>query len=343
MKSFKQFIKEAAPRAPSKENKKIDNTVSDFARGAYNSATMDLGKYGRAAVDYGIKNLGAAVGYGKGTTYSKELDQEKEKDTVAQTRSPDAYKYGGYTADAASMATGVGGIIKTVAKVGERQTAKTLGKWLAKDQEAGRLNIPRDNIHADIKARYPDTPQGNALLDKDLTNPKTKHTMWSLGQHMENDPAVQKRIVDSLKRNNPTDKRIQFTTDRMNVNQYGKETFGKETWDKVRDPTLKYDPGKKDFRPRVDNDPKPGFEPKINDKGETINTIDTAAKSRARLRTGGADENPYLRQAVAATKSKTQPSYSNRWDDVPKRSIADKVVDKIIGAKYDQYGNYVGK
>jgi hypothetical protein len=71
MKSFKQFIKEAAPRAPSKENKKIDNTVSDFARGAYNSATMDLGKYVRAGIDYSVKNVGSKLGVSQPTTYEK--------------------------------------------------------------------------------------------------------------------------------------------------------------------------------------------------------------------------------------------------------------------------------
>jgi hypothetical protein len=125
MKSFKQFIKEAAPRAPSKENKQADNTVSDFARGAYNSATMDLGKYARAGVDYTFKNIGAKLGVSQPTTYDKELKQEKEKDTIAQTRSPDAYKYGGYAADAAALATGVGGVVKGAAKLAARASVKS--------------------------------------------------------------------------------------------------------------------------------------------------------------------------------------------------------------------------
>ena len=141
MKTFKQFIKEAAPGRvpdnrspkPSKGSKDIGDTVSDFSRGAYNSTTMDMGKYGRAAIDTGIKNLGAAVGIGKSTTYDKELKQEKEKDTIAQTRSPDAYKYGGYAADAAALATGVGGLAKVGVKVGGDMLAKQAAKNFSSD------------------------------------------------------------------------------------------------------------------------------------------------------------------------------------------------------------------
>lgn len=141
MKKLREILGEAAPGRvpenrlpkPSKGAKDIGDTASDFARGAYNSATMDLGKYARAGVDYGVKNLGAAVGIGKGTTYGKELEQEKQKDTIAQTRSPDAYKYGGYAADAAALATGVGGLTKVGVKVGGDILAKQAAKKFSSD------------------------------------------------------------------------------------------------------------------------------------------------------------------------------------------------------------------
>lgn len=127
MKTFKQFIAEAGGvNLSPKTNKQNVDTTNDFVRGAYNSATMDMGKYARAAVDTGVKNLGAAVGIGKGTTYKDELDDELEKDTIAQTRSPNAYKYGGYASDAVAAATGVGGLVKAGAKYGIKHMAKDI-------------------------------------------------------------------------------------------------------------------------------------------------------------------------------------------------------------------------
>ena len=304
MKTFKEFIKEA------------NKFRSDYGLGA--AAAPKNAVADRAKIDTAMEpvvNVAKAV-----------IPGATAVDKLAQG------DYKGAAIDAGLNLAGgavAGGAIKAVAKVGERQTAKTLGKWLAKDQEAGRLNIPRHDIHADIKTRYPETPAGDSLLSKDLSNPKTKHTLWSLGQHMEKDPQVQKRIVDTLRKNDPSDKRIQFTTDRINVNKYGNEKFGKETWDNVRDPTKKYDSATKSYVPKENN---PNFIPPKS-----------AAEARARARPGGDLHDPNLRQAVVATKAKTQPSFANRWDDVPATSVVDKVVDKVIGAKYDKYGQYIGK
>jgi len=116
MKSFKQFIKEKYIKPIKPE---VGDSINAFGRGAFNSATMDLGKYGRAGAEYGVKKL-----LGRDTTYQQELDQEKEKDTTAQTNNPTAYNAGGYTADAAAIVTGVGGLVKGGMKVAANQAAK---------------------------------------------------------------------------------------------------------------------------------------------------------------------------------------------------------------------------
>ena len=121
---FKQFIKEASIRQikPSSDAVEVGDSINAFGRGAFNSATMDLGKYGRAAAEYGVKKL-----LGRDTTYQQELDQEKEKDTIAQEKNPTAYSAGGYTADAASLATGLGGAAKLGVKAAVSQGPKLIG------------------------------------------------------------------------------------------------------------------------------------------------------------------------------------------------------------------------
>lgn len=126
---FKQFIKEASARPyASKGDVEVGDSVNAFGRGAFNSATMDLGKYGRAAAEYGVKKL-----LGRDTTYQQELDQEKEKDTIAQEKNPTAYSAGGYAADAAALATGVGGLAKVGVKVGGDILAKQAAKNFSSD------------------------------------------------------------------------------------------------------------------------------------------------------------------------------------------------------------------
>jgi len=123
MLSFKQFIKEkyVKPIKPSSGAIEVGDSINAFGRGAFNSATIDLGKYGRAGAEYGVKKL-----LGRDTTYQQELDQEKEKDTSAQEKNPTAYSAGGYTADAAAIATGVGGLVKAGTKYGVKHMAKDI-------------------------------------------------------------------------------------------------------------------------------------------------------------------------------------------------------------------------
>lgn len=332
---FKQFIKEASARPyASKGAVEVGDSINAFGRGAFNSATMDVGKYGRAAAEYGVKKL-----LGRDTSYQKELDQEKEKDTIAQEKNPTAYSAGGYAADAAALATGVGGVIKTAAKVGERQLVKQTAKLLARDQDLKSVAEKggRGDIHKDVLDLFPDTPKGNKTLEKAISGP-AKHKTWSVTQHMEKNPEFQQRVLDQLKKNDPSDKRINFLQDRKNVNDYLRKNYP-DKFDDIRDQSKIYDPKTKDFRARTETDPLPGYKP--NDAGE--NTITSAMQSRARLRPGAPDENPYLRDAVVKTRARTQPSFTNSWNDVPERTVVDKVVDKVIGAKYDKDGYYIGK
>jgi hypothetical protein len=92
------------------------DSLAAGARGAWNSATLGGGKFVRAGADYLAKNAASKLGYGQGTTFSKELDQEREKDTSAQEKNPTAYNVGNYGADAAMLATGVGGLARLGAK-----------------------------------------------------------------------------------------------------------------------------------------------------------------------------------------------------------------------------------
>lgn len=85
--------------------------INAGVRGAWDSATIGGGKYLRAGVDYAAKKI-----MGQDTSYSKELDQEIEKDTKAQKDYPTAWKVGDYAADAATIATGVGGLARLGAK-----------------------------------------------------------------------------------------------------------------------------------------------------------------------------------------------------------------------------------
>lgn len=55
------------------------DSVYAFGRNAADTATLGTYKYARAGADWAAKNTASAFGYGKGTTYNKELDQEKQK------------------------------------------------------------------------------------------------------------------------------------------------------------------------------------------------------------------------------------------------------------------------
>jgi hypothetical protein len=93
----------------------VDAGVRRFSQGVG-------GDYVAAAGDYAVKNIGAAVGIGKGTTYSKELEQEKEKSARAELNYPTATKIGA-AADTASTVAGVAGLTKGAVKYGLKKFA----------------------------------------------------------------------------------------------------------------------------------------------------------------------------------------------------------------------------
>jgi hypothetical protein len=226
-------------------------------------------------------------------------------------------------------------------KVGERLLAKRVGTWLARDQDAASVVAKggRDDIQKEVLKYFSDTPKGNKRLQNAISgNARIKHGVWGLTQHMEKNPEFQDRVLSQLIKNDPTDRRINFLSDRKKVNDYLRQNYP-DKFDDIRDMNKIYDPKTKNFRNRVSTDPVPGFKP--DSAGQ--NTIVSAGQARARLRPGAPDENPYLRKAVAATRATTQPSFTNNWTDVPvpKRKIVDKVIDKMIGAKYDEDGSIV--
>lgn len=93
------------------KKKNVDEGISDylpsadsiyaFGRNAADTATFGGYKYARAAADYATKNVASKLGYGKGTTYSKELEQEKQKlarDDVKNPKASAAGDIAGYAA-----------------------------------------------------------------------------------------------------------------------------------------------------------------------------------------------------------------------------------------------------
>ena len=93
------------------KKKNVDEGISDylpsadsiyaFGRNAADTATFGGYKYARAAADYATKNVASKLGYGKGTTYNKELEQEKQKlarDDVKNPKASAAGDIAGYAA-----------------------------------------------------------------------------------------------------------------------------------------------------------------------------------------------------------------------------------------------------
>lgn len=90
MKTFKQFTMDEGWKDYLPSMSDVGATALNFA----DTATMGGYKYARAGVDYAAKNAAKLAGYGKGTTYDKELKQEKEKLAKAEKESPKASAVG---------------------------------------------------------------------------------------------------------------------------------------------------------------------------------------------------------------------------------------------------------
>lgn len=86
MKTFKQFTVNEGWRDYVPSMKDISAAGLNLA----DTATLGGYKYARAGADYATKNAMKLAGYGKGTSYEKELKQEKEKLAKAEKESPRA-------------------------------------------------------------------------------------------------------------------------------------------------------------------------------------------------------------------------------------------------------------
>lgn len=123
--------------------------VGAGVRGAFNNATMDKGKYARAAVDYIAKNSGSLAGVSEPTTFDKELEQENEKDIAAQRDYPVAYDIGDKVSTAAQVVSGVGAakaLGTAVLKAGIKATTKNTAKTVAKNFDASDFELGVKNV-----------------------------------------------------------------------------------------------------------------------------------------------------------------------------------------------------
>ena len=118
-----------------RRRKNIDEGLSDylpsadsiyaFGRNAADTATFGGYKYARAAGDYAVKNTMKAVGLRKkGTTFKRELDQEKEKLARDDIKNPQAAAAGDIAGDvvraAAPALPVVGSAIGSAIGAGEK-------------------------------------------------------------------------------------------------------------------------------------------------------------------------------------------------------------------------------
>jgi hypothetical protein len=150
--------------------------ISAAARGAADNVTLGLGKYARAAVDTNIKNLGSLAGISEPTTFSKELEQEREKDTAAQQNQPAAWDVGDKAATAAAVATGIGGVAKTIVGAVAKKAARELAKSTAKTSKDFELGVGRLDLFPDeavSSMRPPAQPSSTLNLTPQMRVPST--------------------------------------------------------------------------------------------------------------------------------------------------------------------------
>lgn len=119
-------MKKIVARRKIQEGESVWDSISAFGRQAADTATLGGYKYARAGVDYAAKNALSLAGYGKGTTYQKELDQEKEKlahDEAEHQQASSAGKLAGIGAmTLAPELPAVGGAAGSALAAGEKAT-----------------------------------------------------------------------------------------------------------------------------------------------------------------------------------------------------------------------------
>ena len=145
--------------------------VGAGVRGAVDNATLGAGKYVRAAADYAVKNLGSVAGINEPTTFNKELEQEREKDTAAQQNQPAAWDVGDKAATAAGVATGIGGVAKTIAGAVAKKAAREVAKSAAKTSKDFELGVGRLDLFPDeavSSMRPPAQPSSTLKLTQQM-------------------------------------------------------------------------------------------------------------------------------------------------------------------------------
>lgn len=109
--------------APSSVGTKISQGVGAAGAGLSNFVnTALMGKEVAAAGDYVVKNVGSALGVGKGTTWEKEYGQEKEKEARSKLNYPTASGLGTAAGEIANIAS-LAGLGKSAVKYGVKKLA----------------------------------------------------------------------------------------------------------------------------------------------------------------------------------------------------------------------------
>jgi len=139
------------------------DSVSAFGRQAADTATLGGYKYASAAAQYGAKNAASALGYGKGTTFKRELDQEKEKlahDEKEHQQASSAGKLAGYGAMAVAPEVPIAG---TALATGEKAAKVPYYLGLAKRAIGLEENLAGAGTSADGGMSAPFSAMGQEI------------------------------------------------------------------------------------------------------------------------------------------------------------------------------------
>jgi hypothetical protein len=153
------------------------DSVYAFGRNAADTATFGGAKYASAAAQYAAKNTASALGYGKGTTFKKELDQEKEKLARDDIKNPQAAAAGdiaGYAAMAVAPEIPViGRTIGSAIGAGEKAAKVPYYLGLAKKAVGleEEVDVRGKTLYRGNKSESSNNPLGTYLTtDKDFAS-----------------------------------------------------------------------------------------------------------------------------------------------------------------------------
>jgi hypothetical protein len=174
------------------------DSISAFGRQAADTATLGGYKYARAGVDYAAKNTASALGYGKGTTYDKELKQEKEKlahDEKEHQQASSAGKLvGPVAAAAASNIPAVGAALSA----GEKASKVPYYLGLAKKAIGLKENLAGAGTSADGGMSAPFSAMGQEIDARRKEKPKALPKGSAMGSYVDEENAVGSGAVAGL-------------------------------------------------------------------------------------------------------------------------------------------------